>query len=178
MPKKKARKLKISRERWKNKYVTVIRENGKIQSWKSWTPNQPLRQSKSKFSRDQTLQKGITKQKLTNFRVVNDFSRPVVKTKVPKTVMAYQVIATVRVGKKKISAVSMQHDLDFPRERAEKEAIRNLENLVYESEFGRYPEQQEEAEIFIRSQPQKIGRIKTGVRYYRPLSSERNKATA
>ena len=151
--------VEIKRENWKGKLRIVARENGKLVTWRKWTPKFPISKAKRIFKRNRTFKKNIKVDILTNVKEVTDFSE---KPRITGT-MRYQSVAKADFKDRVITARSMQHDLDFPRDSADDEALENLKFRIAES-FGLTYEEEEGQSVIEEKNPT----ISLGVVYYRP----------
>ena len=136
--------LSIKRENWKGKYIIVARENGRIASRKKWTFKFTVDKAKRIFKRQRTFSLQIKRTILKNVIETVDSGRMPRKR---NSSGLYQVSAFVRIKGQVLSARSMQHDIDFPLEKAKDEALFNLQSRVAEATVGNY--EADEGEKFI-----------------------------
>ena len=78
---KRKRKRKIKIEKWGNKKFVVVRDNGKIKSYRERSKDFTLKDAKQKFSQDKTLVKDKSVYDLPNLKEYTDYSEnPKVKS--------------------------------------------------------------------------------------------------
>lgn len=140
--------MRVKRERWKNKFVIVARDKGKIVAWTKYSRKEPIAKVRDHFFRFNSLNLNERVEKLRNVRevVVTPSTRQVTQGQV-KRIRAgrYQLALTVRIRNTLITVRSDTHTRSFPVKKARQEAeerlygrlSREVFNQGYDVELGR-----------------------------------------
>ena len=148
----------VKRENWKGKYRVVARQNGHIVSWQKYSPKTKIETQRRKFKHDGSLKKGVQRTQLTNVNEIVDYSE---RPQHPTGVKYQYVIEGVLEDGRKITARSLQHDSNEPKNEAKEEALENF----YE-QIGFALNQQYDADEGLKVADQ-VKSMRQGTVYYR-----------
>lgn len=123
--------VQIKRERWRNKFVIVVREKGRIQTWAKWSRKFNNRKAKEIFKKNNTFSNTRKIVTLTNVKEVVDFS-PTPKRPSRKQAQRLQYFFEIKdlQNNIKLSARSKSKSQDISKKDMKEEAQNNV--------FGRY----------------------------------------
>ena len=152
---------RIKRERWKNKYVVVVRERGKIATWKKYSKKEKIKTLKNRYKKNGSLIKDVKVTKLKNVKeIVNLTSNP----KIPTGVMYSYYFQGILKDGTKITARSLQHPKGYPVKKAMREAEESFYERLAQSQGLKYDEDEG-----IKIAPKVLRKLKHGVVYYKSL---------
>jgi len=156
--------LQIKREKFRNKYYMVARENGKVKARRKWGKKFSKESAVKFYSAQKSFEDDKFITKLTNFYEVDDYSRRTPLKKMKK----YMYVIKGIYGNKTIYAVSNQHSYSYPVSEARKEAWENFYYRFAESTIDLYDLDKGKDLVAEFTEKGKL-RVFEGVRYYAPI---------
>ncbi len=167
----KQQKPKIRIETWKKRKVITARDNkGRFINWHKKTKEFTIKKAKIIFSQNRSFSKTRKTTVLKNVIEVQDFSAKPSKPSFDVTAK-YQYFVESIVNKTVITARSMQHDVDFPKDKARDEAFENFFARVHQSVDGlEFTGDEEEGEKIFNRMESIQKNLREGVVYYKAIS--------
>lgn len=156
--------VNIKRELWKDKYVIVARDKGRIRAWAKWSQKFNVNSAKALYKSNMSFKKDIVRVKLKNVYEVTDYNKAKPDR---RTSMRYQYFVETRIRNKTIAARSLQYDLSYPKKKAREEALEGLYGRIHGAVEGiDMTGDEEEGEKIFKASDEARNNLKEAVVYY------------